>query len=456
VKPRLLFVEDDARYAESFTSAVAPHYDIVHLNKAELILDRVSVERFEAVVLDLYLKPGMMNGFELLELLVVKHPWLPVLLLTSEEKADTIVHLMQKGAAGYMPKTLPFDEILNRIDHALERTQLRQRARSLEGQIREERPFISIRDPRMQEVEVQLLQVAPYDSTVLLHGESGTGKSVLAREIHINSRRKDKIFQTLDCSVIQENLLGSALFGTVRGAYTEAPDRPGFAESCHGGTLFLDEVDKLDLSVQRMLLRLVEEKTICRLGSTQSLKVDIRLIVASSKKLEDMVSENRFLAELYNRLKVFRIHIPSLREMPSAIPQLVEFYTVHLCKSLHRAAVGIDTNTMSCLQAASWPGNIRELRNAIESALIRCDGPELMPWHLPDELRSASESEGRGLTAAANKAADQARRQLILESLARHDWQVVAAAKELDIVPAGLRHHMRRLGIARPGKSTKD
>lgn len=447
-KPTLLLVEDDARFARSLTEATSGKYHISAVESAEEALDRLSVESYDAVLLDLYLRPGLMDGFEFLERALEDHPSMAIVLVTMEEKADAVLSAMKRGAWDYAPKSLSFSEISERVDSCLEKNRLLQRTQRLEQALQNDRPFVFLDHPLMRRVEEAVRRAASVDSTVLLQGETGTGKTVLARSIHSKSSRRDRAFVTYVCAETARTLMESELFGALAGAYTGAVNREGLAEAARGGTLFIDELDKLEGSLQGKLLRLIDEREVRRVGSTRSSKVDVRIIGASSRDLEAEVREGRFKQELLSRFDILRIELPALREMKSVIPELARFYMSQYAQRLHKRIVGISPEAIEIMQRAQWPGNVRELRNAIERAVIYCDGMELMSHHLPERLRFGPPSGKRDFKEAVQEAADQARRQMIREALSRHAWNVRKAAEDLDVTPQALRQHMSRLGIA--------
>ncbi len=448
--PRLLLIEDEERFARDLVSALGSRYEIEAVTGAEEAIPLLQTFRYDLVLLDLYLQPSRMDGFSFLEAMVSDCPWVPVMLLTMEERADIIVPAMERGACAYAPKSLPFPDLALRIDACLAQTRLRNRVTSLEDALRHDRPLVFFPHPKLQEVEREMRLAAEVESTVLLLGETGTGKSVLAREIHLASPRREGPFVVFECAASAPNLVESDLFGTVRGAFTEARDRRGVAEEAHQGTLFLDELDKLDVSLQRKLLRLVEEREFRRLGSSESIRVDIRIVAASSRDLHTLVSQEAFLPELLSRFEVFTIRLPSLREIREVIPDVVAFYLEHLGRTLHKPVRGVSRDAMAALQNAPWPGNIRQLRNILEYAVIHCEGTTLGLRHLPESVRASVSSRPRTLREAARDEADSVRRTLILTTLQRNAWHVPKAAQDLGITPQGLRQMMKKLGIVKP------
>jgi len=454
-RPRILLVEDDARLGRSFVEATAGDYEVRFVQSGEEGLELLNVEAYDCIVLDLYLKPGNMNGLEFLDRALRDRPWAPVMIMTVEEKAEPVLAAMQRGACGYAPKSLPFEEITQRMESCLERHRLIQKAGELERVQRSDRPLVILDHPAMSGVYRDIKRAAEIRATVLLEGETGTGKSVAAREIHALSDRRDSPFIVYDCGASKGSLMESELFGTLKGAFTDAGNRAGMVEAAHGGTLFLDELDKLDDQAQGKLLQLVEERSIRRIGSTKQTSVDVRIIGASSKNLRVEVERGRFKLELLGRFEVFKIRMPPLRKMKSVIPELATMKLRRFADEMHRPIECIDDQAMDLLVRWPWPGNIRELRNTMEYAAIHCDETEIHPYHLPEQFRASESRRPRGLAEAAQAAAEDTRRRMIVEALHRNDWNVQKAARELSITPQGLRQHMSRLGIsAKRGSSS--
>lgn len=444
---RVLLIEDDPSFARSFLQAAGRCYDMKWCPSAEEALDQLPTGLFDIVLLDLELQPGRMDGFEFLEAVGQRRPLVPIVLLTRERDADKIIAALARGAQGYAPKQLPWPEILERIDACLERHSLGHRLRDMTHALREERPVVFLPHPAMDNLKEEIGRAARVDTTVLLQGESGSGKTVLAREIHLLSKRHLGPYRVIDCSAIAPSLIDVEVFGSVAGAFTGATNREGMVESAHRGTLFIDELDKFEIASQARLLRLVEEREARRVGSTQSTRLDVRIIAASSRDLRKEADAGRFLSELLNRLEVFRIQIPPLRSIAEVIPDLAQFYIQKLCRDMHRPILGLSPEAARCLTRYAWPGNIRQLRNALESAISRCEGSELLPVHLPPELRPPATAAGSGPREEARHAADEVWRRWILETLRKNGGGIVKTARDLGISKQGLAQKMKRLGL---------
>lgn len=449
--PSVLLVEDDASFAGDLMSKASGRLQIEWVTSAEEALERARSVRHDLILLDLYLREGRMNGFEFLEEMGRTGARVPIMLLTQEERAERIREAMHRGAVEYASKMLPIAETMDRMDGCIEKYRMSLRVRDLEAELRQERPFVFYDHPLLRALEKEVDRAAGVDSTVLLSGESGTGKSVLAMEIHSRSRRRTGPFQVFDCGGVQKDLIASELFGSVRGGYTGAVDREGIVERAHRGTLFIDEMDKLELVDQAKFQRLVEEREMRRIGGTAATRVDVRFIAASSIDLRSAAAEGRFRGELLNRLEVLSIRLPALRELREVIPEYALFQIERLCVAMHRPPLGLSLEAAAILQRSEWPGNVRDLRNVIESAVIHCDGGEILPWHLPDRLIGSApvREEGGPMSPweEAKQAADEIWRRRISELLCESGDSVSRAAESIGITPQGLRQKMAQLGI---------
>ena len=303
------------------------------------------------------------------------------------------------------------------------------------------------KNAEMQRIFAMLPAVAESDSTVVIEGESGTGKELVARALHALSPRRDKPLVTVNCGALPDTLLESELFGYKAGAFTDArKDKAGRFALAEGGTIFLDEIGDVSPALQVRLLRVLEQKTYEPLGGTESLRADVRVVVASNKNLADMVKAGTFRQDLYYRINVVRIVLPPLRERREDLPLLVEHFIARFNRLRERDIAGVATETLGLLLAHDYPGNIRELENIIEYAFILCSGGLIQPEHLPEAFRTKSQEA----VTAGVKTLPQVEARFIYEVLRRHKWNRIAAAKELGIHKTTLWRKMRQLGIAVP------
>jgi len=387
--------------------------------------------------------------------------------LMREDRKLGVLHLLDRRPGAFSEEDAEFlGQVGNQVAIALEnalryreinemRTRLAEERSYLRNEIRTEHEFEEIlgESPGLRQALVQAETVAPTNSTVLILGETGTGKELVARAIHQLSGRRDHIFAKMNCAAMPAGLVESELFGHEKGAFTGAvAQKPGRFELAHQGTLFLDEVGDIPVELQPKLLRVLQEQEFERLGGTRSIRVDARLIAATNRDLGRMVEEREFRADLFYRLNVFPIRIPPLRQRKEDIPILVRHFTAKYAQSMSKRIATIPTEVMEALVEYEWPGNIRELQNFIERAVILSRGPELTP--LLTELEAPRMARGKTGPAAT---LEQAEREHILEALGATDWTLggtEGAAARLGIPRTTLIYKMRRLRIARP--RTKD
>lgn len=368
---KILIVDDDAQLRHSFAKLLSAEGHTVHTTATgEAGLKIVTAEQPDLVIMDVRL-PGM-DGLQTYKAIHEKEPKLPVIIMTAFGSTETAIQATKLGAFDYVLKPFDIPEILNTVAKAMEAGRvMRSRVEidalhdvdSADAIIGKSRP--------MQEVYKAIGRVASTDATVLIRGESGTGKELVARAIYHHSARKDKPFLVINCVAIPETLLESELFGYEKGAFTGASHRKfGKIEQADGGTVFLDEIGDMPFSIQAKILRLLQEKSIERLGGHSQIPVDVRMIAATNRDLEDALEQGRFRADLYYRLKVVTIWLPPLRERKGDIPLLTEYFLKRCTKDMHIDNPGITSEAKRILEQHSWPGNVRELANTIQKAII--------------------------------------------------------------------------------------
>ena len=388
---------------------------------------------FAVVVTDLRM-PGA-DGLEVLRRVREIAPQTIVLVMTAHATIDTAVAALRQGAADYILKPIAFEELLAKVSRLLEYRRLSWEAQLLRREVERDFDFDNLigRSQAMQEVERLIHKVAPTNSTVLISGESGTGKEVVARAIHHRSGLRDRIFLPINCAAIPESLLESQLFGHVRGAFTGAVgSQEGLFARARGGTIFLDEIGDTPLPLQSKLLRAIESKEILPVGSTQPVKVDVRIVAASHRDLLRMSESGEFREDLYYRLNVVNIHLPPLRDRREDIPELVEFLIRRHSREMKRSLRGVDNAALKLLMAQDWKGNVRELDNAIEHGMILAEGEWLTVEDLPAHVRSL----GEGLVGDGENLKDALRtyeRLHIQTVLHRHGEDKRAAAEALGL-----------------------
>ena len=346
---------------------------------------------FDLIIADLRL-PGA-PGTDV----IAKAPNIPVLIMTSYASVRSAVESMKLGAVDYIAKPFDHDEMLILVERTLRQGTLARQNAALKSDVSRAYPVAGMigRCPTMVEVFHRIYKVAPADTTVLILGESGTGKELVARAVHEHSARRDAPLIAVNCAAIPDNLIESELFGHEKGAFTGAVGmHRGLVEAADGGTLFLDEIGELPLEAQARLLRVLQEGEIRRVGSTQSRRVDVRLVAATHRDLEQQVDEGLFRSDLYFRLNVMEIRLPPLRERGADIAELAQMLLEKTCKRLNRPPLHITEEALTRIHAYAWPGNVRELENVIERAVILAEGAEITPKLL--SIHADSEKQAHG------------------------------------------------------------
>lgn len=399
-KGRILIVDDELVVRDSlarwFTSE---GYETKALGSAREALE-VATQEWDLALLDIKM-PGM-DGMELEARLKEADPDLILIMMTGYATVDTAVKALKNGAYDYLTKPVDPDELTHLVSKALEHRRTKQEVARLQENLREIFPRTELigKSPVIRRVAEMIETVAPTDSTVLITGESGTGKEVVARAIHAASPRRLMPMVTIHCGALTETLLESELFGHERGAFTGAQfRRKGKFEIAEGGTVFLDEISDISLKTQTDLLRVLQEKEIVRVGSTQPIHVDFRAIAATNKDLQTLVQAGSFRPDLYYRLHVVMIDMPPLRDRREDIPLLVDHFIAKLCASMNRQEPPqVAPEAMDLLIRNNWPGNVRELENAVERALVIGRGKELRPADFSFQLQAAgAPANGRSL-----------------------------------------------------------
>jgi two-component system response regulator AtoC len=373
-------------------------YGVIEAAAGEPGLRLAQMESPDLVLLDVRLPD--LNGLQVLEQLKKNGDARAVIMITADPQLDDVKHAIKVGAYDFIGKPLDFEELRVTIHNALEATRLRGEVQSLRGEVRRRTGYHEVVgvSPKMAELMSFVRKVAESKATtILIQGESGTGKDLIAKAIHYESSRRDKAFVPINCSAIPETLMEAELFGHERGAFTDAKQmKKGLFETADGGTLFLDEIGELSPLLQAKLLRVLEDQVIRRVGGVRDMQVDVRVIAASNRDLEKAAREETFRQDLYYRLAVIAIYIPALRERPEDILPLVDFFIERYNQKFKKSVKGITPETRRLLLAHNWPGNVRELKNSIERAMILEDEPMVRPRYLPFALGEAARS---GLTA---------------------------------------------------------
>jgi two-component system response regulator AtoC len=388
---RVLVVDDEENIRLVLKTMLKRHgYEVEIAESGEAALGLVDSFGPDVILTDV--RMPKMNGLDLLATLKAKQNPATVIVMSAYGSIDLALEAMKAGAYDYVGKPFKPDEIVLALRKAEEREALRRENRALKEQIQKESQFESIiaKSPAMREIFRTITKIADFKTTVLIQGESGVGKELVARAVHAQSSRKNHPFVPLNCGAIPENLLESELFGHKKGAFTDAhSDRRGLFEEANGGTLFLDEIGELPLNLQVKLLRALQEESIRRLGDSKDIKVDVRIITATHRDLAAEAKAGRFREDLFYRINVLPIVIPPLRARREDINLLIDHFVARNNARLGTQIRGLTTEARKLLLEYSWPGNVRELENTIERAMVLCDGDVIDAHDLPERLREA-------------------------------------------------------------------
>ena len=446
---RILIVDDEQLVRWSLNERLtAAGYDVFEAGLAADALERIGSADIDLVLLDFKLPDG--DGLSVLKKIKEASPEIQVILMTGYSSIETAVEAMKLGAYHYVNKPFNLDEVEMLVQKALETSQLRREVRALRSSQGREYSFDAIigQSPAMQAIKALLARVAKSPaSTVLLTGATGTGKDLAAKSIHYNSDRARRSFVNITMSALPEQLLESELFGHERGAFTDArQQKRGLLETADGGTVFLDEIGEMTPGLQAKLLRFLEEKTFKRVGGLQDLRVDVRVIAATNRNLEQEVSNGKFREDLFYRLQVMPIALPPLRERHGDIPLLASFYVDLFNREFKRHVRGVSPEGMHMLESYQWPGNIREMPNAIERAMRLVEHEGLQPSDFTTLTRSVTPAEFK--LPVEGISLDEVERQLLVQALERAGGNQTQAGQLLGINRDQVRYRIEKFGLA--------
>jgi DNA-binding NtrC family response regulator len=449
VPGRILIVDDDPLVPRTLRLLLQKQgHEVDVASHAEQAFERLKAKAADVVISDINM-PGP-DGFAVLQHVKQHHPASQVVLVTGYGTIESAVRGMREGAFDYVTKPVLDEEMLLVVERALEASRLRAENAELRAALdRTKGPKQLIgNDPSLLKVFESITAVAPTRATVLVTGESGTGKSLIARRIHEASPRRGAPFVELNCGALPETLLESELFGHTKGAFTGASGaRPGRFLAADRGTLFLDEIGASTPALQLKLLRVLQERKFEPVGSEESVEVDVRLILATNEDLAKAVQEGRFRQDLYYRISVVPVHLPPLRERMGDVPVLAQHFLKRFSSENEKPVREIADSTMTILQTHSWPGNIRELENVIERGVILARGETLMPGDLPPDLTKSAPAPTGDRPLALKRALEIPEREIIERTLRSHDWNRQRTARALDINRTTLFNKMRKYGL---------
>ena len=472
--PKLLVVDDDRAVLRLIEKALAEFADltIFTASDADAGMRLLTQQRPDVALLDILL-PGV-TGIEIARKIRDFDVKLPVIFITAVNDSDTAIEAMKMGAYEYLLKPLDLEQVRRLVKRALETRRLMQAPVILpeSDHVAGDADALVGRSPPMLEVYKQIGRVAAQDVTVLIRGESGTGKELIARAIYHHSHRKDKCFLAVNCAALTDTLLESELFGHEKGAFTGADQRHiGKFEQCGDGTILLDEVGDMSPLTQSKVLRLLQEKKFERVGGRETISVDVRLVAATNRQLEEMIEEGQFRLDLFHRLNAFEIHLPPLRERGQDIELLLDYFMVRFNKELNKQISGISPEAMQLLQAYPWPGNVRELQSIVRKAMLMSTGPVIVPEFLPVLVHNGGPPRAGGVGKTAidgsfdlpafiehrlaggsenlyAESLEEMERHLLTRVLQETKGNQSQAAQKLGITRGSLRNKLRTLGIA--------
>ncbi|MGB2769490.1 MAG: sigma-54 dependent transcriptional regulator [Candidatus Zixiibacteriota bacterium] len=460
IKARILVVDDEEIVLKSCRKILeGGGHEVLTVLSGQGAFDILEKEPIDIVITDIKM-PGI-DGIQVLERVKEKYPDIAVIMITGYSTVQSAVQAMKLGAFEYIPKPFTPDEVLIVVEKALEKKSLIIENIYLRKELEAKYGFDNIigSSPKMQEVYKLIRKVAPTDSTVLIRGESGTGKELIARALHFNSPRKQQPFVPVDCGVLAQELLESELFGHVKGSFTGAiVTKPGLFEVANGGSIFLDEIGDTGSNFQSKLLRVIQEREFTPVGEVKSKKVDLRFIVATNKDLEKLVEDGRFREDLFYRLNVVSIRIPLLKERKDDIPLLAYHFLKKYGQEMKKKIKSISVEAMNMLIDHTWPGNVRQLENVIERAIVMAEGDTVTTEHLPFVVRSdaahpdtlipkTSEELKEAKRRLRESAVGNVEKSFILDALTRNDWNITRSAKEVGMQRSNFQALMKKYNI---------
>lgn len=469
--PLILIIDDEPAIGRNCVKILSKmDYDVQYARNGYDALKMVDDTVFDVVVTDL--KMSNVGGMEVLRRLKSSYPETMVIVITGYASVSSAVEVMKMGAFDYLPKPFTPHELRAVVRQALiQREMLLENRKLLEQKKRRKSVSHQLigESPKIKKVISMVQKVAPTDSTVLVYGESGTGKELISRAIHANSDRKDKVFFAVDCGTLSDTLLESELFGYTKGAFTDARnDKDGIFKLANNGTVFLDEISNISLGVQSKLLRFLENREFLPLGSTKIQKVDVRLIFATNQNLEEMVEAGSFRQDFYYRIFVYPIFIPPLRERKRDILPISYHFLQHFCLEFEKKIIGFDDETVARLTAYDWPGNVRQLRNIIERAVILCEKDKISPKELSllgemadiekliDHVPETNDELKRVKKEIRQKAVLNVEKNFVMNALMKNNWNVTQAARKVGLQRTNFQSLMKKHQVKLPQSGKPD
>ena len=427
-KAKLLIVDDEKNVRFSLQGVLQDEgYAVDCAASGQQCLKLLQKKTYDAIFLDVWL-PGK-DGMDLLDEIRRQRPYQYVIMISGHGTIETAVRATKLGAFDFIEKPLSLEKVMIVLDHALKQKRLEEENRNLRDFIGQEMTMIGNSVP-MRALRQQIEYAAPTEGRILIYGENGAGKELVARILHSSSGRDDQPFVEVNCAAIPEDLIESELFGTVKGAYTGATEsRAGKFELADQGTLFLDEVGDMSLKTQSKVLRVLEEQRFYPVGSNQPTEVDVRVIAATNKNLEGEIEKGNFREDLFFRLNVIPFEVPPLRERKEDIPELVDYFMEQFCRRYGKPKKQIHASALKKLHSYHWPGNVREVKNTVEHLVIMVPGEEVVLFDLPSSILKQDGRAGpRGHQQNWQRAREQFEREFLVEKLIEHDGNISRTA----------------------------
>ena len=448
----ILIVDDEPSIRESLTGILQDEgFSPLSAESGDAAIEKISEEKPDLILLDIWM-PGM-NGMETLARIRDIYPEQLVVMMSGHGTIETAVKATKLGAYDFIEKPLSIEKVLLCIQNAVKVGQLVEENRQLKERINKEHEMIGNSKP-IKELKHQIKIAAPTSGWILITGENGTGKELVARSIHYNSRRHDKPFVEVNCAAIPEELIESELFGHEKGSFTGATtQRRGKFDQAHRGTLFLDEIGDMSLKTQAKVLRILQEHKFERVGGNKTIEVDVRVIAATNKDLEKEIANGNFRKDLYYRLNVIPFHVPPLRERKSDIPQLASHFLEYFCSKESRETKRLDDESIQAIMNYSWPGNVRELKNLIERLVIMSPGNTITRSQLPQAIGSSQLATPKDLNIAGltsntfRTAKEEFEKEFLIQKLEENDWNVSRTAEAVEIERSNLHRKIKTYGI---------
>ncbi|MBV6419737.1 MAG: Regulatory protein AtoC [Ignavibacteriaceae bacterium] len=446
---KILVVDDEDIIRESLSYILTKEkYEVTEAANGKVAFDMLKETSFDLVITDLEMPE--MKGIELLDEIKKMNLQTSTIVITAYGSMETAIAALRGGASDYILKPVEFDELLIKVKKLFEMRDLHLENRILRKELQREYDYTNIigKSPAIQQIFEMIKAVADTDSTVLISGNSGTGKELVAKALHYNSKRSNKPFIALNCGAISENLIESELFGHKKGAFTGAiSDKEGFIKAAEGGTLFLDEISEMPPQLQVKLLRAIQEKEYTPVGTTVSLPVNVRFIASTNRNLQEYVVQGKFREDLFYRLNVVDIHLPSLKERDGDIPLLADHFLNKYRKQMNKNIKGISNDAMRALMNHEWKGEIRELENVIERAVIFCNEDFIAMNHLPVQFQSPSDHSDYSPSGSLDDSVKRFEKEIIIRALEANEFNKEKTAETLQVGLSTLYRKMKELDI---------